>query len=146
MSQLPLQWCNDWYNRYSAVLLRELASFESIFRLISKKSDKSNPEQVQKLIDEAVTYYGCAMVVIRFLEGASWGYSEMLMHHKLDKDVAIVLKVTYNHLLRLKQSYREDKTFGPSLQKEEDVQALYCPEPVFQKIYSNNQMDKLVCL
>ena len=115
MSQLPLQWCNDWYNRFSAVLLRELASFESIFRLISKKSDKSNPEQVQKLIDEAITYYGCAMVVIRFLEGASWGYSEMLMHHKLDKDVAIVLKVTYNHLLRLKQSYREDKTFGPSL-------------------------------
>ena len=53
--------------------------------------------------------------MIRFLEGTSWGYSEMLMHDKLDRDTSIALKVTFNLLLRLKQSYREDRNIGPTI-------------------------------
>lgn len=71
------------------------------------------------------------MIVIRFLEGASWGYSEMLMHQTLDKDTIVALRVTFNLLLRLKQTFREDKVIGPAIQKEEDVPAIYCPEPVY---------------
>ena len=58
--------------------MQELASFSHIFHLIKQKGD-AMIEQLQKGT-EAVTYYACAIIVIRFLEGASWGYSEMLMH------------------------------------------------------------------
>ena len=76
-------------------------------------------------------YYACAMVVIRFLEGTSWGYSPMLMHQNLDKETTISLRVTYNLLLRLKQSFREDKHIGPAFSQEEDVPAVYFPEPIY---------------
>ena len=58
-------------------------------------------EQAQKS-QEMVFYYACSMVVIRFLEGTSWGYSEMLMHQRLDDETLIALRVTFNLLLRLK--------------------------------------------
>ena len=60
---------------------------------------------------------GKRQVVIRFLEGTSWGYSPMLMHQKLDPETTIALRVTYNLLLRLKQTYREDKNLGHIVQK-----------------------------
>lgn len=50
----------------------------------------------------------------------------------------IALRVCYNLLLRLKQGYREDKQIGPVFHKDEDVAAVYFPEPVFQRIYSHN--------
>ena len=124
--------------------MRELASFDLIFRMIKQRGDPML-EAAQKA-PETCTYYACAMVVIRFLEGTSWGYSEMLMHQRLDKDTAIALKVTYNLLLRLKQAYREDKVLGPAIQRQEDVPAIYCPEPVYQRIYSHNQLDKIICM
>jgi hypothetical protein len=37
------------------------------------------------------------------------------MHHNLDKDTTITIKVTYNLLLRLKQGYREVKQIGPTV-------------------------------
>lgn len=78
------------------------------------------------------------MVVIRYLEGTSWGYSTMLMHQNLDKETTIALKVAYNLLLRLKQIFREDKNLGPTFHNTEDVAAVYFPEPIYQRIYSHN--------
>ena len=135
LKTLPLHWNDDWYNRYSLVLLRELASFAHIFGMLKQRGEDHT---AQKVHNECATYYACAMVVIRFLEGTSWGYSEMLVHKQLDKDTSIALKVTFNLLLRLKQTYREDRAIGPTIQKEEDVPAVYCPEPIYQRIYSHN--------
>lgn len=133
---MPLKWNDSWYNRYSYVLLNELASFAPIFQLIIKKGYTLLEKAQQSL--ETTYYYGCAMVAIRFLEGTSWGYSEMLMHQKLDNETSITLRVCYNLLLRLKQGYREDKQIGPVFHKDEDVAAVYFPEPIFQRIYSHN--------
>lgn len=90
--------------------MQELASFSTTFKVISRSEELS--DQAQKS-DELVKFYGCALIVIRFLEGTSWGYSPMLMHQKLDTEIMIALKVAFNHLLRLKQGYREDKQIGP---------------------------------
>ena len=38
-SPLPLNWTKDWYNRFSVVLMQELASFSQIFTLIKQKGD-----------------------------------------------------------------------------------------------------------
>ena len=57
----------------------------------------------------------------------------------------IALRVTFNLLLRLKQTYREDRNLGPTLQKIEDIPAVYCPEPFYQRVYSHNQLDKIIC-
>lgn len=99
-SVLPLQWNENWYNRFSYVLLSELANFAPIFKLMLQKGDALVEKAQQSA--ETVHFYGCAMVTIRFLEGTSWGYSEMLMHQKLDTETMIALRVAFNLLLRLK--------------------------------------------
>ena len=30
--------------------------------------------------------------------------------------------------------------------RDEDVYAVYCPEPIYQRIYSHNQLDKIICM
>ena len=58
-----------------------------------------------------MAFYACSIIVIRFIEGISWGYSPMLPHDELDKNSLLALKVTLNLLIRLRQIYYEDKIF-----------------------------------
>ena len=124
-------------------MLRELASFSITFSCISgQESLKARKQEDIQLI----IYFACSSLVIRFLEGKSWGYSDLLMHETLDKEIKIALLVTFNLLQRIKQSYREDKEIGPSQMKNDDVTSKYSPEPIFQKTYNLNMLDKLICM
>ena len=90
-------------------------------------------------------FYACTLLVIRFLEGISWGYSPMLIHESLDKEMSLSLRVAFNLLQRIKQIYREDKIIGPDISKTGDVHSVYCPEVIYQRLYSLNQLDKIIC-
>jgi hypothetical protein len=58
--------------------------------------------------EEMVILYSCLIAMVRFFEGISWGYSPMLLHQTLDKESVIALKVTVNHLIAIKQTFREN--------------------------------------
>ena len=69
-------WTKDWYERFSRVLLKETVAMKEVFKQIilskSKQYTKSG------VFEE---FYALALIVIRFIEGINWGYSEMLIHH-----------------------------------------------------------------
>jgi hypothetical protein len=54
-------------------------------------------------------YYSCLIATVRFLDGLSWGYSDMLAHTEVDADTKITLKVILNIFLRLKQRFKSNK-------------------------------------
>jgi len=54
-------------------------------------------------------YYACLIASVRFLEGLSWGYSDMLSHTDVDAETKMTLKVIFNIFLRLKQNFRAKK-------------------------------------
>lgn len=89
---------------------------------------KANSPEVQQTFFQ---FYACSLVIIRFLEGISWGYSQMLVHDSLETKLNHTIQVVYNIILRIKQIYREDKEFGQEASKYGDTPAVYCPEPVF---------------
>ncbi len=62
--------------------------------------------------------YACILGVVRFLEGISWGYSVFLMHQQLDLDNILAVKVLINHMMRLKQHFRENAEFKTTFQND----------------------------
>ena len=140
---MPPHWVEDWYLRFASVLIREIGSFAEAFESLNKRIE-SNDDEIQRS-PELSAFYACTLVVIRYLEGISWGYSPMLIHESLDKDMSLTICVTFNLLQRIKQIYREDKIIGPEVSKLGDINSVYCPEPVYQKLFSLNQLDKIVC-
>ena len=54
-------------------------------------------------------YYSCLIATVRFLDGLSWGYSDMLAHTEVDAETKITLKVIFNIFLRLKQRFKAKK-------------------------------------
>ena len=133
---MPLVWENSWYYRYSHILLKEISSLETTFSFM-----KSTQYDTEEMEGTFLQFYACTLAIIRFLEGISWGYSPMLIHDSLEPNLCIMIRVVYNLLLRIKQIYREDKTLGPEVSKYGDVSAVYCPEPVFQKLCSFERLD-----
>ena len=94
--QMPPLWLDEWYIRYAAVLIKELGSFTEAFQNLSDRTSP-NDEEMQKS-PELAAFYACTLVIIRFLEGISWGYSPMLIHETLDKDMNLTIRVTFNLL------------------------------------------------
>lgn len=75
------EWTESWYERYALIMLAEVASFKEVFKQVILSKNKTVAKS-----HELVVFYACLLGVIRFLEGISWGYSEMLMHQTLEKD------------------------------------------------------------
>ena len=69
----------------------------------------------------------------------------MLIHDSLETQICHTIRVVYNILLRIKQIYREDKDLGPEASKYGDMPAVYCPEPIYQKICSFEELDEIIC-
>jgi hypothetical protein len=71
----------EWYYRYSYVLMYEISQFKIILEYVREK-----PKLAQHYMKsrEIMLLYSCILGVIRFLEGISWGYSIFLMHQQLD--------------------------------------------------------------
>ena len=65
--------------------------------------------------EEIINLYACLLGIIRFLEGVSWGFSKMLMHFNPDKETILTVKVIFNHLLSIKQDFRENLKFCEAL-------------------------------
>lgn len=68
---------DDWYYRYSYVLISELTDFKGVLQAIDEISILKGQYAKSK---ELVCMYASLLGTIRFLEGISWGYSVFLMH------------------------------------------------------------------
>jgi len=89
----------DWYSRLAYVLLAQIASFSPIIRAV--RLDSGLVAQFALSV-EILNYYACLLATIRFLDGLSWGYSEMLIHDDVDQETKLTIKVVFNLLLKVK--------------------------------------------
>jgi hypothetical protein len=48
---------------------------------------------------EMLSLYTCIIFAVRFLQGNSWGYSQLFMHEALDQEIVQGLKVVINLLV-----------------------------------------------
>lgn len=129
-------WIDDWYTRYSYVLLKAFHNLRQIVIALTKHSDLGG-----SLLERI---YGLMFASIRYMEGVSWRYSQMLIHDQLEQHFMVNLKVTFNLLLRIEQSFREDRNLA-SLTKTTDVEACFLPAPLFQRASSLDNIDRLIC-
>jgi hypothetical protein len=53
---------------------------------------------------EILNYYACLLAIMRFTDGVSWGYSDMLQHEDLEYDNKLAIKVIFNILLKVKKT------------------------------------------
>ena len=67
----------DWYYRYSFVLISELTDFRGVLQVLEDTPSLKTQYAKSK---ELLCMYACLLGTIRFLEGISWGYSVFLMH------------------------------------------------------------------
>ena len=77
LNEATFQERNEWYYRFSYVLIYEISQFKVILEYIREKPKLAQHYTKSR---EIMLLYSCILGIIRFLEGISWGYSVFLMH------------------------------------------------------------------
>ena len=69
----------------------------------------------------------------------------MLIHDFLEEEHLTALKVTLNLLMRVEQHLKEDKVLGSQQISRSEEDACFVAEPIFQRISTLDQLDKVIC-
>ena len=131
-------WIDDWYSRYSYVMLKAFQNARPAISALKKNPDYQNSSSYAEQI------YSCMIASIRFFEGVSWHYSPMLIHNRLEKEHSITLKVTLARILKIEHQINNEK-FPIPVAKSQDIEACFVPEPVFQRASTLEEIDKIIC-
>lgn len=130
-----------WHRKFSEVIIKQLSQMVQPLKVL-QRSDKLLNDYTQS--EEMVMLYSCLLAAVRFVEGVSWGYSPMLMHQKLDKEALLSLKITFNQLMLIKQSFRENPHLSELLNRATDVPSSYLPREVYKMIIDKQAMHAII--